>query len=314
MLQKIIEKALSQNKKVYIYAHKYPDGDAINSACALAEYFKTKKVDSVYVVSQPVQSPSTLCGKIFATKSVENNSISVILDTSTTEHCENTLFLSSSPEDIYVIDHHPKPDNGTLIEDDLNLPPENVIRDPSFSSTCEILSDKMVLQTPSPYIANMLTLGLLTDTGKLCHIQPNTFQNLLKLIKSGADYTMAIGLTSRKTSLMSEVGLSKIFLNTKKFPIGNTLGLIVPIDFETVQSSHTAFGLRSLQKRIFKLTNIKGCSFVCMFAENSPNQNDLEFRSSHIYGNFNVLQLASLYGGGGRDNASGCCIQRSNNR
>ena len=35
MIEEIIEKAKKGNKKVYIYAHKFPDGDAIRSSCAI---------------------------------------------------------------------------------------------------------------------------------------------------------------------------------------------------------------------------------------------------------------------------------------
>ena len=37
MIDEIINKAKKENKSVYIFAHKYPDGDAVTSSTALAE-------------------------------------------------------------------------------------------------------------------------------------------------------------------------------------------------------------------------------------------------------------------------------------
>lgn len=56
------------------------------------------------------------------------------------------------------------------------------------------------------------------------------------------------------------------------------------------------------------MSDIINCSFNCICAENRPNEFDLEFRSTPIYGDFNVQQLATRYGGGGHYYASGCHI------
>ena len=105
---------------------------------------------------------------------------------------------------------------------------------------------------------------------------------------------------------MDEIGLAKIFLNAKKIPIGDTFGIILPVDNETVVNMNSKYGLRAIQKKIFKMADIENCSFNCMLAENNPGEFDVEFRSTPIYGNFNVQELAILYGGGGHYGASGC--------
>ena len=51
MIKEIIEKAKKENKKVYIYAHKFPDGDAISSSQAVVKYLKNQGIDAQYVVT-----------------------------------------------------------------------------------------------------------------------------------------------------------------------------------------------------------------------------------------------------------------------
>ena len=205
MIEKIIEKAKSQNKQVYVYAHKFPDGDAINSSCAVVEYLKSHGIKSKYVVTRDIKQDNSV---IPATKFVEKNSISIILDTHAVEYAENRFFTYSKPENIYVIDHHQKANDTKCIEDDLNIPTENVIRDSNSSSTCDILVIEFDREKVSPNIANMLASGLLSDTGKLRFLKSDTLLNLSKLLEIGADYEEISKSSNRKSYLSNEVGLA----------------------------------------------------------------------------------------------------------
>ena len=309
MIEEIIEKAKKDNKKVYIYAHKFPDGDAISSSCAVAEYLKSQGIDAKYVVTNEVRAFNQVVGTIPITNSVEKDGISIILDTSTVSYAENTLFKNSSPDNTYVIDHHGKTNGSICIEDELGLSSENIIRNSKASSVCEILVNELEQEKITPQIANMLTLGLLTDTAKLKFLKSDTLKNLSKLIELGANYKQIIGFCTRKSNLREEVGIAEILLKTKKFPIGDTFGIILSIDNKEVDKLSRTFGVRSPQKKIFKMSDIDNCSFMCMFAETTPGEYDVEFRSTPVYGNFNALQLATSHGGGGHYNASGCAIK-----
>ena len=311
MIEEIIEKAKKENKKIYIYAHKFPDGDAISSSRALAEYLKLQGIDARYVVTTDVKEFNNIVGDIPITRDVDENEISIILDTSTVSYAENRLFKKSSPENTYVIDHHGKTNGSVCIEDELQLPKENVIRNSEVSSVCELLVNELQHEEISPQIANMLTLGLLTDTAKLKFLKANTLPNLSKLIEIGADYESVLQFCSRKSNLREEVGIAKTLLKSKRFQIGDTFGIILPLIHSEVDTLNKQYGIRNPQKKIFKMSDIENCSFNCMFAENTPNEFNLEFRSTPIYGNFNVLQLATSHGGGGHYNASGCPIKAS---
>lgn len=307
MIEEIIKKA--KNKKVYVYAHKFPDGDAISSSCAVVEYLSNQGIDARYVVKDKVRSFSNIVGEIPITTNVERAQISIILDTTTENYAENTLFKNSTPEDTYIIDHHKKEEGTIGIEDELGIPDQNVIRDPDASSVCEILVNDMEQNKMNSQVTNMLTLGLLTDTARLKFLKPNTLKNLSKLIELGADYEQIIKFCMRKSNLKNNVGLARAFLSAKKFPIGDTFGIILPINNRNVDNLNRTYGVRSPQKKIFKMADIENCSFTCIFAENNPGKYDVEFRSTKTYGDFDVLQLANLYNGGGHLNASGCIIK-----
>lgn len=309
MLENIIKKAIEENKKVYIYAHKFPDGDAISSSCAVVEYLKNNGVDAQYVISNPIYSYSQVVGPIPTSSNVDKNCISLILDTSTIAYAENKFFKSSLPSDTYVIDHHMKNDGVDCIEDELNIPSKNVLRNSDASSVCEILVDEM-RQGITPAIADKLTLGLMTDTARLKFLKQDTLINLGILINSGADFDKISSICNRTSRLMDEIGLAQVFLNAQRIQIGDTFGIVLPVDNKTVVDMNSKYGLRAIQKKIFKMEDIKNCSFNCMMAENSPGEFDLEFRSTPIYGNFNVHELAVIYGGGGHYGASGCHLSK----
>lgn len=74
---------------------------------------------------------------------------------------------------------------------------------------------------------------------------------------------------------------------------------------------NSQYRLRGIQKKIFKMADIKDCSFNCMCVENSKGEFDVEFRGTTTYGNFNVRQLADQYGGGGHYSAAGCHLSAS---
>ena len=251
-------------------------------------------------------------GNMPITTNIDSDSISIILDTSTVDYAENTLFNKSSLENTYVIDHHGKINGKPCIEEELGLSSENVIRNPNASSVCEILVNELQPELVTPQIANMLSLGLLTDTAKLKFLKSNTLENLSKLIEMGADYEGLLKFCSRKSFLREEVGMAQAFLKTKKFQIGDTFGTMLFLDNSEVDNLNKTYGIRLPQKKIFKLSDIEDCSFNCIAAENNSGEYNCEFRSTKILGNFNVLQLATLYGGGGHYSASGCPIKTTN--
>ena len=310
MIKEIIRKAKDENKKVYIYAHKFPDGDAIGSSLAIAEYLKDNGIDAKYILSQESRLLPEIFDEISVTTSVDRNQISLILDTNKTEQVDNRNFMKSRRNDIYVIDHHQKTENS--IEEELKLSSDNVIRDSKASSTCELILNQIDREKITPQIANYLTTGLLTDTAKLKFLRENTLHNLAVLIASGARYDEISEICNKKIKLKDEVVLARLMLKVQKYQIGDTFGLILPVNFEEANRLEKQYYMKNLHRKIFKMSDIENCSFNCMSVETEPGNYNIEFRSATLFGNFDVFNLALQLGGGGHHNASGCSLTQDN--
>ena len=216
MIDEIIRKAKTENKSVYIFAHINPDGDAIGAALALREYLESNGVKAKYVVTEIISKYKGLVDKIYPVKKVKNNSIAVILDTPTKARINGENLISNGvikKEDIYVLDHHQVEGDERSIENELGIPMSNLIRRPDESSTCEILLHEFMKEEINTQVANMLTLGLLTDTGKLRYLEPNTMRNLARLVEMGAEYDRIVHITSKRNNPREEVGIARSLLD-----------------------------------------------------------------------------------------------------
>ena len=58
MIDEIIEKAKKEQKSIYVFAHKFPDGDAVTSSTAIVEYCKSQGINAQYVVTSRCPSIS----------------------------------------------------------------------------------------------------------------------------------------------------------------------------------------------------------------------------------------------------------------
>lgn len=316
ILRTIIEKAKKENRKVNIYSHKYPDGDAIASSKTLENVLQSNGIYAKYIVkSQRVNNRySRVLGETQSFQGrVNRNDISVILDTSTVGHAENRLFSYSSPENIFVIDHHKKEADTVCIEDELKLPTKNICRNSKSSSTCEILAEMLEQdRLLSKDHATKLLLGLWTDTSKFRYLKEDSLNSLNMLLKSGADFGKIKSCLEFKRPLNQEVGLAKALLHTKRIKVGKTYLNYYGLDNKTVKSLEEQYQIRYLDKKVFRLMNIENTSLAVAIVENIPNNFFCEFRSAKDLGNVDVFYIAASMGGGGHYNASGCTINNNN--
>lgn len=313
ILEIIIEKAKRENRGVNIYAHEFPDGDAIASSKVLEKVLQDNGIKARYIVKAPRVNNryQTIVGetKQFQGR-VSRGDISIILDTSTVGHMENKLFTFSKPENTFVIDHHKKEQGTPSIEDDLKLPSKNVCRIPEASSTCEILAKKLKeARLLNKDYATKLLLGLWTDTAKFRYIKQDSLKSLNMLLSSGADFEKVKSCLEVKRFLSPEVGMAKALLHTKKIKIGSTYLNYFGLDNRTVRNLEEKYRTKFIQKKVFKLMDTENTSLAVAITENMPNNFFCEFRSSEDLGNVNVFSIATSMGGGGHYNASGCVVK-----
>lgn len=313
IIEKIIEKAKRDHRGVNIYAHEYPDGDAIASSKALEKVLQDNGIRARYIVKNPRVNDRyrAVVGETTAFQGrVAKDDISIILDSSTMGHMENKLFTFSRPENIFVIDHHKKETGKPSIEDDLNLPTSNICRIPEASSTCEILANhlKEAGLLNSEY-ATKLLVGLWTDTAKFRYIKQDSLEALTMLLESGADFEKVKACLEAKRNLSQEVGMANVLLHTQKIKIGNTYLNYFGLDNKAVRDIEKKYGTKFIQKKVFKLMDTENTSLAVAIAENVPGNFFCEFRSSEDLGNVDVFSVATSIGGGGHHNASGCTLK-----
>ena len=83
MIEKIIEKAKSLNRPVYIFAHNFPDKDAVASSASLIAYLEKEGIPAKYVVTKSLRYSTTI-GNIPLTNNVSSG-VAVILDTNSVD-------------------------------------------------------------------------------------------------------------------------------------------------------------------------------------------------------------------------------------
>lgn len=184
MIKKIIEKAKAENKEVYIFAHKFPDGDAISSSCALVEYLKNNNIEAKYVVTNLINPYTKILGEnISTTQQIDKDAIAIIVDTRSVDYAENKMFLEFKPENTYIIDHHMKSEGNLSIEDEINIPKENVIRNPEASSTCEILIGELEKEKITKRCNRCFNFRIINRYGKIKIYKARYNKKFTKIIR-----------------------------------------------------------------------------------------------------------------------------------
>lgn len=279
MVDEIVKKAVCENKKINIFVHNSSDTGCIYCAEALEKYFLGEGVNAKCVFFEEYECSKKDDGY------VRNNSISILMDNFKVECFEDYLLQLSNRNDIYVMD-----------------------------SNCQSLAEELFLinQTKiTPEVANILAKGIFEDTSNLKYIKQGVFNCLAKLVYCGAKYEEALNKNSSKYYLSDEVGMAKVFLKTSTFSVGDTFGTIIVLSELELDALKRDYGIWFPHKQIFKMSNLKGCSFFCIVAEDTSGAICVEFRSSKVYGNIDVAKLARLFGGDGEHNAAHCSIPKN---
>ena len=180
-------------KNVVVIPHDYPDGDAMGSAIGLGEILKNSG-HRVTIIS-PNDYPGFLkwfssdlqvmvaeYQKKEAKKAIENADILFCVDFNEARRAGSLEKKIIHFDKIKVlIDHHPNP-----------VPfCDYTISEPSYSSTAELIYDVInclgMKRFITPYAAEALYTGIMTDTGSFSHniSNPNTFKVVSELMQFG---------------------------------------------------------------------------------------------------------------------------------
>ena len=291
MYKKLLEK-IKEYKKIAIFRHERPDGDAVFSSYALKEFilsnFKNKQVKLVGNDSYNILNSVFKINDSFI-----KDSLCIVLDTATKERVDDKRCFELG-DYVIKIDHHPNLDRfGNL----------NIVN-PNTAATCELLSDIFFSKEFSKYKLNnkvkkYLFSGIVTDTMsfRTASCTYTTYLLASKLIegtkinvsdvynevfsKTEKEYT---AVTELRKYYKSKGQVAYIIINEKDM---NKIGL----DYNTAKNN------------VDILANIKGIKIWAIFAYNKKTKlYDGSLRSMNGYV---INAIARRYEGGGHKCAVG---------
>lgn len=293
--------ALLKNcKSAAICCHVRPDGDAIGSGLALYTALKNAG-KSAYMLCEE-QPPERLClfpamGRTLQELPVKLTEIDLFIVVDSADVTRIGTFsaqFSAFKGNTLNIDHHVS--NPRFAKYNYVLP--------DSTATCEIMPE--ILEKAgfeiTKEIADLLALGLLTDSGNFSHrdVSAKTFTVAAKLKECGADicnigYEMFTRQTKARAKLYVKV------LGGMRFELEDKLAFLTvrQSDFEETgtDKSHTEGFVD------FPLS-IDGVEVSISLLEVKKNQYKASLRSRRV----NVNAVAERFGGGGHVLASGCML------
>lgn len=291
---------LKQAKTVAIASHARPDGDALGSGFALCLALKNAGKNAFMLCEE--QPPERLC--IFDTMSRSYDALPLNIT-------DIDLFVAVDSADVtrlgafctqftafkgktLNIDHH--------VSNPRYAKYNYVI--PDSTATCEIMPE--ILEKAgfeiTEDIANLLALGLLTDSGNFSHkdVSAKTFSVAAKLKQCGADicetgYQMFTRQTKGRAMLYSKV------LGGMRFALDDKLVFLTVTqkDFEDTETDKS-----QTEGFVDFPLSIDGVEVSVSLMEVKKNQYKASLRSRRV----NVNAVAETFGGGGHVLASGCML------
>lgn len=296
-LEEIIAK-LSASQTVAVFCHVRPDGDAIGGGLALC--LGLRNLGKTAFMCCDEYDPEKFAF-LPVTKEILTELPEAEYDTFVSLDCADITRLGiyqrrySKLNGVTInIDHHISNDGYAKY---------NYVSD--CPATCEIVTEifKRAGWEITEDIANLLMLGLITDSGNFTHtdVTPKTYETAAYLRGNGADmnkinYEMFTRQPKARAILYGKV-MSKM-----RFFLADRLALIVISNEDMTKSGAT----KSMTEGFvdFPLT-IDGVEVSASVMEFKEGQYKISLRSK---GTVNVNAIAATFGGGGHVLASGCML------
>lgn len=297
--------AINKAKNILLITHDRPDGDALSSICAMAEYLELKqKPYTMYCNNAPPIQYEFLphVEKIIYEKSklnINDFDYLIILDCGQMNRTKLTDEITSIKKSAVIIefDHHPKVDDYANIE----------LRLPELSSTCEVLYNffKINQVKINKNIANCLLTGIMTDTGNLLFeiTTDKTIKIASELLIYGARLPRILENTWRNKSLsgMQIWGLAMRRLKVnKKYNFAYTV-----LTREELENSKISD--EELEGFPGFLSNLKGVNALLVLRELDNGKLKGSLRTAHP--KIDISHLAKELGGGGHPRASAFVLE-----
>ena len=308
-INKLFLEKIKSAKKILTATHQNPDYDSIASVLALKDGLKQLN-KNVEIISCQKINPDLLFLKgsesitpiDFQTFDFSYYDLFIVVDASSDYRITGSKKVSLPKNlDYLIIDHH--------LTNDFNYPAKLV--DEEAVSTTEIiyrLFQDFKLKI-NPYLATVILTGILGDSVFLRYTEnrQRTMKTVFELVNLGADMDL-IEENFFENFDFQAIKLLGMFLNKMKKEESSTTGkknfVWSAISFEEYKKYHFPEGVREMAADLF-FRGIKNVDFGLAILEQKPKEIFLSFRSKK---DFDVSQLAKIFGGGGHRNAAGANI------
>lgn len=308
---KEVKDLIDASRNIVLTTHIVPDGDAIGSVVAFADYLRLKNKNPVIINHSQTPDNLKFLDKenrihVFLenenenTKLIENADLLVVLDTNEFSRTKSMESLISKANIKKVcIDHHTGIDSAKYAA---------FISNTSCPSTCSILYDYIKDDDEkylTPEIASSLYVGIMTDTGSFRHprTDANVFIVCADLINKGADPVLLYDQVFATTT-MQNLKLAARFIESLEFFYDNkvVMGVVTQEDFKSL-----GLDIQHVEGFTGTIMNIAGIRIGIVLVELKDNIK-ISFRSK---GEIYVNQLAKEFEGGGHINAAGANVKNT---
>ncbi|MCK5416362.1 bifunctional oligoribonuclease/PAP phosphatase NrnA [Candidatus Parcubacteria bacterium] len=296
---------IQKAKNILLVTHNRPDGDALASTGAVAEYLTNiKKNWSAFCLDKPPYQFNFLAHVekiIYDRNEINFNTFDLIIALDCGSLSRTNLveeIKNRTEKQIFIeFDHHPKIDDYSNIE----------IRNPQSSSAAEVLYHffKINKIKINKEIANCILTGILTDTGNF--LFPSTTDQTIKIASEmmidGAKFPMIIENTWRNKS----VDAMKIWgtaINNLKINQKYNFAYSILTKDDIKNQKVTEEELEGIPEF---LSNLYGVAGLVLLREQKDGKIKGSLRTSHP--DIDVSKIAKNLGGGGHKKASGFTIK-----
>ncbi len=298
MIKQFLEE-IKNHKKIILYRHQKPDGDAFGSQFGLGELIKDNfKNKEILFSGEEEELKGNYLNKIFKgpLKKIDDNDLKdallIILDTANIERIEGIDSFDNVKNKVIKIDHH------ATAEDygDIKIIHEK------YSSTSEIISEiaEKSKWNISKKSAEYLLTGLITDSGRFMFssVSENTLHQASILVKNNAK-------TSKLSGMLNDRDINFVRLQGKilsSFKVNKSVA-----SYMMPKHLHKKFGVSysTASSMIFLLMSSKEVKYGLFSSYDSKNKVwKVSIRSKEKP----INKIAEKYSGGGHKMASGAKI------
>lgn len=297
-LDKIIN-IIGDNKRIGIFTHESPDGDAIGSGLALYLGLKQIKKDVEFIAEEYSNSFNFLSSlDEIKKKGTGDYDVCVALDCATKQRLYDINGSFDKAGYTISIDHHA---SNTFYADC------NYVEDKS-PATCKTLVKilRRLGINITKEIGEALMTGIITDSGgfRYSTVDDETFEFAAKMLDVGVNISK-IYLKTFDVQTKAQFQLTSIATSRLKFFNKNRIA-ITYITRDDIKKTNAKTGDHEGIVNVGR--NIEGVKVSIFLREDADGSYRVSFRSNN---DVDVADIAKVYDGGGHTRAAGCSISMS---